>query len=194
MKATHPRHARSTIRRNRRAVTLVELLIVVVVVAIATTLVVPMMGATDGSRVQAAARLLFADLAYAQFESISHADDLCVVTFDQANNSYMLARASAPATPITDPTTGQPYVTQFGSGRAAAMSGVTIDSYLLGGDNQLEFNMYGGTDQAGAAKITLLAGTATLTVRVNRDSGETALVTGSGGVIGGGAGATSLPW
>jgi len=58
-----------------RAFTLVELLIVIVLVAIAATLAVPMMGDAGTARLPAAGRLLLADLAFAQIQSISHADD-----------------------------------------------------------------------------------------------------------------------
>jgi Tfp pilus assembly major pilin PilA len=113
---------------SRSAVTLVELLIVIVLIAIATTVAMPMLSDTAATRLQAAARLLAADLAYAQIEPIKHADDPCVVTFDQATASYSVAKSSAPATPVTNPATNQPYVTQFGSG-----DGRCVNSELLAG-------------------------------------------------------------
>jgi len=158
-----------------KALTLVELLIVIMLVAIAATLAIPMLGGTNTTRLQAAARLLVADLGFAQAESITHADDPCVVTFDQANGSYAVARSSAPGTPITDPAANQPYVTQFGTGRAAGMAGVSIQEYSLGGDNRLGFGIYGQTDQTTPATITLQAGTVTMTVKVDAASGEASI-------------------
>jgi len=156
-----------------RAVTLVELLIVVTLIAIMATLAMPMLSDTDATRLQAAARLLAADLAFAQVESITHANDTCLVTFDQASGSYTVARTSAPATPITNPATNQPYVTQFGSGLAAELSGVSIQSYSLDGDNELAFRIYGQTDQSTPATITLEAGGETITVQIDPTTGET---------------------
>ena len=159
-------------------VTLVELLIVVVLMAIAATLAMPMLASTDSTRLRAAANLLVADLAFAQIESITHADDLCVVTFDQAAGSYMVAKSSAPTTPMADPATNQPYVTTFGSGRASEAAGVSIQGYSLDGDSQLGFGIYGQTDQATQATITLQAGSLTMTVQIDGTSGETSLLAG----------------
>ena len=158
-----------------RTFTLVEMLIVIVLVAIAATLAMPMLADTDATRLQAATRLLVADLAFAQIESITHADDPCVVTFDSVNASYTIAKSSAPGTPITEPITNQPYVTQFGSGRASEMTGVTIQGYSLGGDSQIAFGPYGETDQTTTATITLQSGTLTMTIQIDAESGETSI-------------------
>lgn len=161
-----------------RALTLVELLIVIMLVAIATTLAIPMLADTDATRLQAAARLLVADLDFTRIESITHADDPCVVTFDQPTGSYTVATTSDPGTPITDPATNQPYVTQFGSGRAAEMAGVSIQGYSLDGDDQVAFGMFGQIDQTTPATITLQAGSLTLTVQIDPASGEASVPSG----------------
>lgn len=155
-----------------RALTLVELLIVVVVASIAATLAIPLLTETDSTRLRAATRLLVADLAFAQIESITNAADTCVVTFDLGAASYTLAKSSTPGTPITDPGTNQPYVVQFGSGRAAELAGVSIQAYSLGGDNQIAFGIYGQTDQTTAATITLQAGAMAMTVKIDPATGE----------------------
>ncbi|MCK4658115.1 MAG: prepilin-type N-terminal cleavage/methylation domain-containing protein [Phycisphaerae bacterium] len=160
------------------AFTLVELLIVIVLVAIAASLVVPMLAGTDDSRLRAASRLLIADLAFAQIESITHADDPRLVSFDQANNSYTIAASSAPTTPINNPALNQPYVTQFGSGRASEMTGVTIQSHSLGGDDQVVFGILGQLDQADAATVTLQAGNIILTVQIDPTTGEASIIGG----------------
>jgi Tfp pilus assembly protein FimT len=152
-----------------------ELLIVIALIGIATTLAIPMLSGTDGTRLRAAGNLLTADLGFAQLESISHADDPCVVTFDQAAGSYTVARSSDPATPITDPGTNLPFVTKFGVGRAAELTGVSIQGYSLDGDDQLGFGIYGQTDQTTPATITLQSGNATLTVQIDPTTGETSI-------------------
>ena len=178
MTGLHQRGARAR-APDDRALTLVELLIVIVLIAIAATLAVPLTADTDATRLRAAARLLTADLAFALIESITHADDRCVVIFDQANGSYTIARSSAPGTPITEPITGQPYVTQFGSGRAAELAGVSIQGHSLDGDDRVDFGMFGQIDQTTAATITLQAGALSMTVRIDAASGE-ASITGGG--------------
>lgn len=165
-------------RRKRKALTLVEMLIVITLIAIAASLAVPLLGDTAGTRLQSAARLLVADLAFAQIESITHADDPCCVAFDQASGSYTVARSSTPATPITNPGTNQPYVTQFGIGRASELSGVSIQGYSLDGDNVLAFGMFGETDQATSATITLEANGQSLTVQIDPVSGEASIQAG----------------
>ena len=174
MTGFHQRGARARAPGDR-ALTLVELLIVLV--AIAATLAVRL--TADATRLRAVARLLTADLAFAQIESITHADDCCVVIFDQANGSYTIARSSAPGTPITEPVTGQPYVTQYGSGRVAELAGVSIQGHSLDGDDRVEFGMFGQIDQTMAATITLQVGALSMTVRIDAASGG-ASITGGG--------------
>lgn len=166
-------------RRKRYAFSLVELLIVITLIAIAASLAGPLLSDTDGTRLKAAGRLLVADLAFAQMESITHADDLCRVTFDQASGSYTLAKSSAPTTPMTNPGTNRPYVTQFGIGRASELSGVSIQGYSLGGDNVLAFGVLGETDQATSATITLEAGGQSLTIQIDPSTGEASIQGGS---------------
>jgi len=159
-------------RRRPGGFTIVELLIVVVIAGIIAAMALPMMAGTDSTRLAAAARLLIADLGFAQIESIAHGDDPCVVVFDTATNSYRITSSSDTATAITNPADNRPYVTQFGQGRAAEMNGVTIEAYSLGGDDQLGFGIYGQPDQTSPATITLAAGTSTLTITVDPGDGE----------------------
>lgn len=157
--------------------TFVELLIVILILALVATLAFPMFADSDAVRVQAAARLLTADVGFAQLDSIAHADDRCVVSFNQGAGSYTLARSSAPTTPITEPVTGQPYVTVLGTGRAAEMSGVVIQSYSLGGDDKIIFGQYGELDQATSATIQLQRGAFSMTVQIDSTNGEVTVTT-----------------
>jgi prepilin-type N-terminal cleavage/methylation domain-containing protein len=152
--------------------TFVELLIVILILALVATLAFPMFADSDAARVQAAARLLTADLGFAQLDSITHTDDRCVVTFNQGAGSYTLARNSAPTTPITEPVTGQSYVTVLGTGRAKECSGVTIQSYSLGGDDKISFGPFGELDQSTAATIQLQRGSFSITVQIDPTTGE----------------------
>ena len=162
--------------KNRaRAFTLVELIIVVAVLAIAAGLAVPMFSQTSAEKLRAAANVLAADLAFTKVESIAHGDDLRVIVFNSTDDQYHIAAASDDATPITNPITRQPYLVSYGSGSVSSLTDVTIDSYSLDGDDRLGFNIYGGTDQATDATITLECDGKTITVTVNPGTGETTI-------------------
>ncbi len=171
VRSPHRRHASS-------ALTLVEVLIVVVVLAIMATAAVPMLARAEGTRLQAAASLLLADLQFAQMQSLSHPDALCGVRFDTSAESYALVNDGggpfdcAAATPIIDAVRQEDYVTVFGAGRAGALAGVTIDAVDLDGDDCLVFGPLGELDQTVSAVITLRMGGDNLTVSIDPVSGE----------------------
>ena len=77
------------VRRTRRAYTLVEVLIVVSILGIVGAMVVPSMLTAGEMGVQAAARIVVADLLYAQNEAIAQQAERRVV-FDLAENRYRL--------------------------------------------------------------------------------------------------------
>lgn len=136
-----------------------EVLVVVAIISIVAAVIVPRIGTTGPAQLSAAAKLVSADLAYAQSESIANTDDPRVVVFDLANNRYHIAKSSDPNTPITEPTTKQPYRVTFGQGRARHLGGVTLHGYALGGDDRVAFGAYGQvTDQTTPARVTLAAG------------------------------------
>jgi len=158
---------------------MVELLLVVVILAIAAVMVMPAVGANDQTRVAAAARLLMADLGFAQTESIAHSDDPCGLKFDTDTDSYSVVTSTASGTfdcdaiaIMTNPADRQPYTTTYGTGRGSELTGVSITGVSLDGDDCIVFGRYGGTDQTTAATITLQAGTATLTVSIDPINGE----------------------
>ncbi len=144
---------------------------VVIVLAIVAALAVPMMGNTAVNKLQGASSMLVADLAYAQVESVSHGDDPRLLVFDNPSDTYHIAATSDPATPITNPITHQPYLIDYAKS-AANLTGVTIDSYDLNGDDQLAFGIYGGLDQPTAATITLACDGLTVTLTTDPNTGE----------------------
>lgn len=157
---------------SRAGFSLVELLIVVTILGIAAAMVVPSLGNTAPTRLRGAAQLLAADLAYAQIESLSHGDDPRVVVFDIDAETYHIAAVSDTATPIANPIGGTPYLVEYGTGRAAHLPDVTIDSVSLDGDTQLGFGIYGQTDQTTDATITLAAGVSRITLTVDPSTGD----------------------
>jgi len=157
------------------AFTLVEVMVVVLVLAIAGALAAPMLGQTADTQLVSAAKLLAGDLGYAKVQSITHGDQPRVIVFDSADNSYHIATRDAADTPVTNPTTKHDYVVRFGEGQAASLDDVTIDSYSLDGDDQLEFGIYGELDQGNAATITLAANGRQITVTVDPVNGEASI-------------------
>lgn len=147
-------------------------MMVVMILLIAGALAAPRLGNIHVTRLSEAAKLLAADLAYAQTESMAHADDPRLVIFDTAAHAYRIAPTSDPDTPITNPVGGLPYLTTLGQGRAKQLQGVTIQSYSLDGDDRIAFGIYGQIDQATDATVTLAAADKTITVTINAISGE----------------------
>ena len=158
-----------------RAFTLIELLMVMVLIGIAFGLALPMMGDSKELRLRAAARMLAADIEFAQNESIAHGDDSRLIKFDTTEHEYWIATVSDPDTPITDLVRKEPFLVSFGTGRASGTSGVTIQSISLGGDDELRFNAYGVPDQTTDASVTLACGPATMTIQVAAGSGEVSI-------------------
>ena len=158
--------------RSRWGFTLVELLILIVLLAIVAGLALPMLGDSKQLPLREAARLLAADIEFAQNESIAHGSDTRLIKFDTANEQYWIAPSSTPDTPITDAVRQEPFLVAYGTGRASSLNLVTIQSVSLGGDDELRFNAYGSPDQSTTASVTLAAGAATITVQVAPGSGE----------------------
>ncbi len=155
-----------------------ELLLVTVIAGIIAALALPMVGQNDTTRLTGAARLLMADLGFAQVESIAHPDDPCVVVFDMGSNSYKITHRSDTATAITNPADGKSYTTVYGSGRAAELCGLTIQGYSLNGDDEMGFGSFGQLDQIAQATITLAAGDSTITLQIDPTSGEATVSSG----------------
>jgi type IV fimbrial biogenesis protein FimT len=159
-------------RRSAPAFTLVELLIVITIMAIIAGLAAPMFGEVRGIRLQEAAKLVAADIEFAQTDAILHSADPRLIRFNTAASQYWIAAGSAPATPIANPLDGSQYLVTLGAGRAAGASGVAIQSYSLGGDTDLRFDGLGVPDQTTDASVTLAAGTNTLTLIIKAGTGE----------------------
>lgn len=150
----------------------VELLIVVTIIAIAAALVVPMMRDNDTAQLRAAAGLLVADLAFAQVESIAHADALRCLVLDADNKTYSVATVSQPTVPLTNPADKSPYSVTFGQRRAQTLGRVTFFSNNIGVDKRLGFGAYGQLDQTTAATFTLAAGDRKITITLDPITGQ----------------------
>ncbi len=145
---------------------------VVMILGIVGALAAPMFSSTDSDQLKAAARLIAADLAFAQIESISHGDDLCVAVFDATDHKYHLAKASDTTIPIKNPADQKDYVVEFGKGRAGTLSGVQIHAHSFDDDDELSFGLYGQLDETLDQSITLTKNGLYLKIWVDANSGE----------------------
>lgn len=143
--------------RVQRGYTLVEVLIVVAIVGIAGAIVVPQMLAAGTLGVQAAARVIIADLLYAQNEAIAQQEERGVV-FDVANDSYSLTKPRADGTPGTEVLTEnwkggatENYVVSFVDD--SRFRGVRIISADFGGSPGLTFDDLGTPDSGGTVVV-----------------------------------------
>ncbi|MAX23559.1 MAG: hypothetical protein CMJ19_03555 [Phycisphaeraceae bacterium] len=164
----HPMFA----NQKQHGFTLVEMLTVVVIVGIVSALMVPMLGDTSQSKLIAAANQVAADIAYAQIESISHADDLRFVIFDLDDNSYYIAPTSDTLTPVINPIGNRPYLVKFGTSNNRQLSGVTLSAVSLNGDDRIRFGVYGELDQAIDASVTLACDGYQITVFIDPTCGD----------------------
>lgn len=154
---------------------MVEATIVIALVGILAAMVLPMFAANDAQKLEAAARVLAADLDHARVESIAHPDDLRLVSFDTTAGTWSVVAASDTATPLTEPFTKQPYTRTPGSGPLVELTGVTVSAVSVGGDDLLGFDAFGGADQASDATITLSLGSASIVVTVDAATGQVSL-------------------
>ncbi|MEM1209993.1 MAG: prepilin-type N-terminal cleavage/methylation domain-containing protein [Planctomycetota bacterium] len=166
----HPRPAPTPV--PARGLTLVELMIVVVIVGIAAALAVPLFSDTDDVKLRAAATVLAADLDAARIESIAHADDPRVVVFNTVTETYHVAAASAPTTPLPNPGGGGSWLITFGQGAAVSLTGVGLHAVSVGGDDTLAYAAFGHLDESADAAIELEAGGMRIVITVDAATGE----------------------
>jgi prepilin-type N-terminal cleavage/methylation domain-containing protein len=162
-------------RRRTAGFSLIEVTAVVVILGLFMYFALPKFINMEPTEISSAADLLASDLAFAQAESIAHGDDPRVLVINSGNDGYIIAATSAPATPLTDPTSGMPYRVIFGAGRAARMAGVSIKSFSLGGDSKLGFGSFGQLDQATNATITLGSAHYQIPITIDATTGESTI-------------------
>ena len=158
--------------RPQAGFSLVEIVITVTILGIVSALALPLLQPNHTTQLRSAAGVLASDLDHCRAESIAHGEDLRLVVFDTVGETYFLAAASDPTTPLPHPITGVEHTTEFGAADVAQLSGVTLQSVSVGGDDQLGFGLYGQLDQASDATITLEAGGTTITLTIDAASGE----------------------
>ena len=144
--------------------TLVELLIVVMILVLVAALALPYLSSTSDLDVISAARVLTADMQYAQNVSITTQVPV-TVTFDVAANIYQLGNASGL---LIHPITKAEYTVDFAS--MSGFDGLDIVSADFGGGGTVTFDALGAADNAGT--VTLQAGTQQCLVNVQAVTGK----------------------
>ena len=167
-----------------RAFTLIEILVVVVILGIAAAIVVPAIGSRSDLKATSAARMIMADLIYAQNRSISQ-QKKHYVRFDKTAQTYeVLEPVGTPAvlTLINHPVDASKFVVKLGSGGAKPIRDVMIDDATFDNKTILAFDELGtplvydaatnSDTPMNAGKIVLACGTLKLTIIVEPFSGE----------------------
>jgi len=129
--------------------TLIELIMVVVVLLVLAAVIAPRMTGVTGTRVNAAARKISADIRYAQELAISTQTNHGVIFNASPTNTYSIYRGTS-STIITDSFTGGAYTVQLNTGDYGE---VTID-----GGYQVEFDALGAPVTGGGTSVTISAG------------------------------------
>lgn len=154
---------------DRAGFTLVELMVVLVVLAIVSAVVVPHVMESSDIEALSAARVLSADLQYAQDMAITTQQDI-TVTFNAATGTYTLSNASGP---LIHPINKTEYVTTFGSQRG--MGQVQMHSAAFGGEAKVTFDEVGSPSAGGS--VSLQAGAYICQVNVAGTTGKVTVST-----------------
>ena len=176
-------------RRKRSAFTLVEVLVVVVIIGIASAVVVPQLSSRDDLRAAAAARVIMADLMYAQNMSITSQLHHYLV-FNTTTQSYSVVNSAGMTTPINHPVNQTAYTVNFGSGGSTALQSMTIDSVSFQGTGAtvystigfdelgkpLAYTGSGGDQDLSTGTVTIRSGSYKLQISIEPYTGQLSAV------------------
>ncbi len=149
-----------------RSYTLIELIMVMAVLALAAALLIPHMVGIDSMTVQAAVRLLIADLSFAQSDALANQEFRRVVFYDDGSGYCILIVDSfdevTPAD-LDDPAVNYVYDPLGNMGRyivdytvdgrfeGVVITEVTMDGMTLEDRPQITYDQLGGTIQTSSA-------------------------------------------
>jgi len=161
--------------------TLIEILCVVVIIGIAASIIIPSIGTRDDLRAASMARVVMADLIYAQNRAVS-LQKVQYVRFNTATQQYEVLDSIAPDALITHPVEQRPFQVKLSTGRTDDLKYVKLDSISFDGKPVLAFDELGtplsfdpGTGSKPpmvSGNIVLKSGTYQLTISVEPYSGE----------------------
>jgi prepilin-type N-terminal cleavage/methylation domain-containing protein len=187
-------HVSSAPRRVRaRGFTLIEILTVIVILGIASAVIAPQIGSRDDIKAKAGARVVIADLLYAQNMAIAK-QAYYYVRFNAANETYQVmtgpgASSTDQANVIDHPVSKGKFTTTFGPAgdgrvrdikiKSAVFNGVTssfTDEFTLAFDELGTPYVYcydvGNRNELLDGNIVIECGAYTITVSVERYTGE----------------------
>ena len=135
-----------------RAFTLIEVLVVAVIMAIAGAIVVPQMLDTGTMKLQAASRMIIADILFAQNEAISQQLPHRIV-FDPATESYRLSDQAGNTLAVSWKGGGvtENYMVDFV--HDSRFRGVVMTSADFGSSHVLEFDELGAPITGGSIDL-----------------------------------------
>ena len=142
---------------RRAGFTLMEMCVMLVIIGIVGAMVLAMAG-NQGLGPEAAARMLAADLRYAQTHAVTYRQSVKVV-FDDANSAYSILDSSDQL--LINPVNKKDYrvVLDAGNGFAGL---VTVNDFT---DSTLTFSATGVPDAGGSVQMAVGSETRTVTVR-----------------------------
>lgn len=151
-----------------RAFTLIEVLSVVVILGIAGAVVVPQMLSRGNLQIQAASRIIIADLLYAQNEAITH-QSVRRVVFDTAANSYKLTDGNGNVLAVSWKNgSAANYVVNFSAD--SRFDAVKLKTASFGGTQTIEFDPLGAPNNGGT--VDLVTGSTTYRISVAAFTGR----------------------
>jgi prepilin-type N-terminal cleavage/methylation domain-containing protein len=165
-----------------RGFTLVEILCVVVILGISAAIIIPQIGTRDDVRTASMARVLMADMQFAQSRAVS-LQKAHYVRFNTTNNTYEVLDQLSPSDHlITHPITKNNFSVTLGSARKDDLKTVVLDQVTFDGRTIVMFDDLGtpywvdgttfNTGAMAAGSIRLRSGTYTMTITIEPYSGE----------------------
>ena len=160
---------------GRRALTILEMLVTVTVLAFVVMMAAPALSDENRLRLTAAARMLSGDIELAQILNMTAPQDPVILRFDPATSRYWLADPAAPLVAVPAGDGDDPYLVQFGAGRALEAHGVTVQLEGMT-DQSLAFTAMGTLEPLGTVPaIILRRGTRSVRIEIAPSTGTITL-------------------
>ena len=166
----------------RAGFTMIEILAVVVIIGISAAVIIPQISSRDDLKADSLARVVMADVLYAQNRAVA-TQKVHYVRFDKAAQRYdVLERMTPTEALVLHPVSQNPFQVPTGSSRTDGLKTVQLDAVSFDGQSVLAFDEL-GTPHAyntttltmsamTAGSITLRCGTHTVVINIEPFSGE----------------------